>query len=179
MVIAVEKSDLVERSDMTEIHRKMTVAITGELSQPRAEVVAMLEKLSNVHFVTRVAGDTDYLIAARFDTAKARKAAVSGTTIITEEDCKKFIEAGAFPVRKHRNTHVSNWPEITWTEVYENPDLCFLKYTEQTGEISARYVIPLRRGHGQTGREYFEGFDGLSRKTFRLDRIVSIERVEE
>ena len=157
--------------------RLMTVAITGTLSKPREEFATRIDSTSNARFVTKVAGDTDYLVAARFDTAKARKAAIFGATIITEQDLESFLTDGYFPPRAHRDTHVSNWPEITWTEVVADPYIYLVEYEDAGGDKSIRYVTVTMRGRNQQGIEYFEAFDGLAKKTFRVDRVISMKKV--
>jgi len=155
----------------------MTVAITGTLSRPREELVDLINGTSNARFVTKVAGDTDYLVASRFDTVKAHNAARFGTTVIPEPELLSYIAAGEFPVRKHRNTHAMNWPEITWTEIVDNPAAHFLKYSGGDGETTERFVVITRYGTSQSGIEYFEGFDGIRMKTFRQDRVASLAKL--
>ncbi len=156
----------------------MTVAITGTLSKPRDEFAMRINATSNARFVTKVAGDTDYLVAARFDTVKARDAAIYGSTIITERDLELFLEQQAFPVRAHRDTHVSNWPDIIWTDIVENPELFLCEYEDASGLKSIRYISITKHGRNKEGREYFEAFDGLKMKTYRTDRVLSLKRIE-
>ena len=54
---------------------KVKVAITGTLSMPRSEVIKLIEEHTNAQFSPSVSYDTGYLVAARFDTEKARRAA--------------------------------------------------------------------------------------------------------
>lgn len=75
----------------------LKVAITGTLSKPREEIVRLIEALGNVHFSPQVTYDINYLIASRFDTAKAKRAAQIGITVISESEMMEFIERGSFP----------------------------------------------------------------------------------
>jgi hypothetical protein len=158
---------------------RMTVAITGTLSKPRDEFATRINATSNARFVTNVAGDTDYLVAARFDTVKARNAAIYGSAIITEQDLESFLEQAAFPVRAHRDTHVSNWPEITWTETVNDPELFLCEYADASGVKSVRYIYITKRGNNKDGAEYLEAFDGFKMKTYRADRVLSLQRIEK
>jgi hypothetical protein len=162
-----------------EAFRRMTVAITGTLGKPRAEIAAMIDATVNARWVEKVHKDTDYLVAARMDTAKARMAAVEGATIITEEELNQYLTAGRFPWRKHRDTHVSNWPELTWTEFVEAPELFLLTYKDAEEVLSTRYIRITKYGHNAAARDYFEAWDGIQLKTYRRDRIIEMIRINE
>ncbi len=157
--------------------RRMTVAITGTLSRPREELAKLISATRNARFVSTLARDTDYLVGARFDTTKAHNAARFGVTIIPESELLSYLAAGEFPQRQHRNTHVMNWPEITWRETVDNPVAHFLRYSGADGEATERFVVITRYGTSQIGIEYFEGFDGIRMKTFRKDRVISLMEV--
>ena len=51
------------------------VAITGTLSMPRKSAAELIETHTNARFANTVTYDVNYLVASRFDTIKARKAA--------------------------------------------------------------------------------------------------------
>ena len=70
------------------------VAITGTLSIPRSEAVALIESRTNARFSPEVTYHANYLVAARFDTNKAHRAAALGIVIISEADMLGYIEKG-------------------------------------------------------------------------------------
>lgn len=159
----------------------MKIAITGTLSMPRNEAVKLIESRTNATFSPSVTYETNYLVAARFDTNKARKAAEIGVTVISERDMLEFIEAGAFPQNKlpDRPTHIhrSNFPEITWHELYDPEHIVLLEYQDADGASSLRYVAVACKGIGSNGVEYLGGYDAERFKTFRVDRILSVEQI--
>ena len=72
------------------------VAITGTLSMPRKEAAELINSTSNARFHPDVTYDTNYLVAARFDSNKAKKAAQLGVRIITEQEMHGYVAAGRF-----------------------------------------------------------------------------------
>ena len=54
--------------------KNVTFCITGPLAMLRAEAVALVESKTNAKFVNSVSSNTDYLVSARMDTVKAKKA---------------------------------------------------------------------------------------------------------
>ena len=92
----------------------LSVAITGTLSLPRKEAAALIDSTSNARFYPDVSYQTNYLVAALFNSGKARKAAQIGVRIIAESEMFEYIEAGRFPETSTptRPPHVSNLPEI-------------------------------------------------------------------
>jgi hypothetical protein len=157
---------------------RMTVAITGDLSQPRAQVAIRINDTKNARFVERVALDTDYLVASRNDTVKARAAAANGTTIITEQQLMECLAAGEFPYHERKHTHAAfNFDEsaIVWEETYDPPVGCRLEYADSAGEYSERTVAVLHPlGKHPNGNEYMAAFDNGELKTFRRDRILKL-----
>ena len=57
---------------------------TGKASMPRAQLQGMVTSAGGVA-ADRVTKDLDYLVSARDDTSKAKKAQQYGTEVITEE----------------------------------------------------------------------------------------------
>src|SRR5712671_1521534 len=76
------------------------VAITGTLSMARSEAVALIESRTNARFSPDVTYHTNYLVAARFDTNKAHRAAALGIVIISETDMLGYVEKGLFPATR-------------------------------------------------------------------------------
>src|ERR1035438_1947822 len=105
---------------------RLTVAITGTLSLPREEAAERINATSNARFVTKVAENTDFLVASRFDTVKAHRAAAFGSVVIPEEELMTFLESGSFPKRQHRKSLSGLWPEINWTRTVDQPKLQLL-----------------------------------------------------
>lgn len=151
----------------------LSVAITGTLSVSRKQAAALIDSTSNARFHPDVSYQTNYLVAARFDSGKARKAAKIGVTIITETEMMEYIKIGRFPetdapTRPH---HVGNFPEIEWS-VNHTPGLpCYLEYEGVEGVITPRYVMVVSEGRGSNGQDYIGAFDGEWFKTFRRDRL--------
>lgn len=160
----------------------MRVAITGALSIPRARAIELIETRTNAKFSEHVTYDTNYLVAARFDTNKARRAAEIGVTVISERDLMEFIEQGAFPANRlperPKHPHPSNFPEITWTETYEPERIALLEYQDAEGVVSLRYVAVSCKGIGSNGVEYIGGYDAERFKIFRVDRILRLEHIK-
>src|ERR1035438_10871848 len=73
------------------------VAITGVLSIPRKSAAELIETRTNARFADSVTYDVNYLVASRFDSNKARKAAKIGVAIISEVDLMNYIQKGEFP----------------------------------------------------------------------------------
>jgi hypothetical protein len=157
---------------------RLTVAITGTLAIPRDDAATRINATDNARFVTKVAANTDFLVATRFDTVNAHKAASCGSVIISEPELMGFLDAGEFPKRKHRKSLSGTWPEITWTRVVEDPRTQLLEYKDAHGVSTLRFVAITRYGTGPENRPYFEAFDGLGLKTFREDRVVSITELK-
>jgi hypothetical protein len=160
----------------------MKIAITGTLSIPRKEAIALIEDRTNATFSEHVTYETNYLVAARFDTNKAHRAAEIGVTVISESDLMEFVEQGTFPENRlpDRPKHppVSHFPEITWTETYEPERIALLEYQDAEGVVSLRYVAVSCKGVGNNGVEYIGGYDAERFKTFRTDRILSEKQIE-
>jgi hypothetical protein len=159
---------------------RMTVAITGTLSEPRAQVAIKINSTKNARFVERVAGNTDYLVAARHDTAKARAAAQNGTVVLTEQQLTEYLESGEFPHHQRRYTYSGfnfDESEIVWAETLDPPLRCRLEYADSAGEHSKRTIDVLHpSGIHPNGREYMAAFEDGQLKTFRKDRILKLER---
>ena len=159
----------------------MKIAITGTLLMPRSEAVALIESRTNAEFTEHVTYDTNYLVAARFDTNKAHRAAQIGVTVISEADMIEFIQQGAFPQNRlpdrPKHPHVSNFPDITWAETYHPERIVLLDYQDGEGVITQRYVALTCRGLGSNDVEYIGGYDAERFKIFRTDRILKVKQI--
>lgn len=146
---------------------------------PRKEAATLINSTSNARFHSEVTSQTNYLVATLFDSAKARKAAKWGTTIITEKEMMEYVRAGAFPdnTRPDRTPHASNFPEINWTQDYGRGMPCFIEYEGADGMISQRYIWLTKEGRATNGQDYIGAYDGEWFKTFRRDRIRRIEKI--
>ena len=151
------------------------VAITGTLSMPRKEAVALIEARTSARFSPEVTYHTSYLVAARFDTNKARKAAGLRIAIISESDMMRYVEAGSFPPVRlpDRPKHTGHFPHITWTETFHPERIAFIEYQDATGFVSSRYVMITCKG-GDGNNEYYGAYDAECFKTYRLDRITKL-----
>lgn len=160
---------------------EMKVAITGTLSMPRSEAVALIKSKTNAEFAERVSYDINYLVAARFDTNKARRAAQIRVTVISEVDMMEFIQQGAFPQNqlpeRPKYPHVSNFPDITWAETYHPERIVLLDYQDSEGLVTQRYVALTCKGLGSNDVEYVGGYDAERFKIFRTDRILRMEQI--
>lgn len=162
---------------------RMTVAITGTLSEPRAVIAAKINATTNARFVERVAFDTDFLIAARHDTGKAKAAVVNGTLILSESQLDEYLNVGEFPWHERKSSashgagfHIS---DIVWKEKFPEPVQCRLQYADQQGkfmEMEVAVVFPL--GIHPNGHEYVGAYSDGGFKTLRKDRVIRLERLE-
>ncbi len=159
----------------------MKIAITGTLSIPRNKAIELIESRTNATFSEHVTYDTNYLVAARFDTNKAHRAAEIGVSVISERDMMEFVNEGAFPENRlpdrPKYPHVSRFPDIIWAETYDPEQVVLLEYQDADGIVSLRYVAITCRGTGSNGMEYIGGYDAERFKCFRLDRIMSEKRI--
>jgi hypothetical protein len=171
----------VQRKARADSSERMTVAITGALSEPRAQLAIRINSTTNARFVERVFLDTDYLVATRTDTAKAKAAAQNGTIILSEQQLGQYISAGEFPHHQRRHTHSGlnfDESEIQWEDAYDPPIQYRLAYADSDGEYSERIVeVTHLAGKHPNGHEYLGAFDEGQLKTFRRDRILKLERV--
>lgn len=155
------------------------VAITGTLSVPRKEAAALIDSTSNARFHPDVTYDTNYLVAAVFDSGKARKAAKLGVSIITESEMMEYVHAGRFPENSspHRPPHVNNFPEIIWSKKFSPPAPYYVEYEERDGIISQRFISVTCEGRASNGNDYVGAYDGEWFKTFRRDRFRRIQPI--
>lgn len=159
---------------------KVKVAITGTLSMPRSEAVRLLEEKTNAVFSKSVSWDTSYLVAARFDTEKARRAAALGTVVITEKELQEFLSAGAFPAvpSLSKRKPPSNLPEIIWTKMADPDSVYLLRYTDRDGVATERLIDSAYLAVSADGSaEWLGAYDIERFKTFRLDRIEGLWKV--
>jgi hypothetical protein len=114
---------------LVEVFFVLHIAITGTLSMPRIEAATLIDSTSNARFHSDVTFETNYLVAAIFDSGKARKAAKIGVSIITEAEMMEYIQAGSFPENKtpEKPAHVSNFPDIVWNKKYSTPIPYFIE----------------------------------------------------
>jgi hypothetical protein len=161
----------------------MRIAITGTLSMPRKEAIDLIESRTSAEFSEHVTFDTNYLVAARFDTNKARRAAKIGVSVISESDFVQFVAEGAFPPNRlpDRPKYVreSHLPDITWEELFDPEVTVLMHYRDADGVESHRFVTMTCKGFGDNGVEYIGGFDAERFKTFRRERIVAIEHLSD
>jgi len=161
--------------------QRMTVAITGTLRDPRAQIVIKINSTKNARFVEGVLLDTDFLVAARGDTAKARAAAQNGTIVLTEQQLCEYLKSGEFPHHERKYTHGGfNFDEsaIVWEETYHPAVPCRLEYADGAGEYSERTIEVLHpSGKHPNGNKYLAAYEAGQIKTFRKDRILKLERL--
>jgi hypothetical protein len=162
---------------------RIKVAITGTLSKPRKEIAALINACSNAEWVASVTYDTNYLVASRFDTGKAKHAAQIGVTVITESEMMEYIHGGSFPPNQRPTRPPQRMPdfktdEIVWTETYDPKPFRLLEYCDNGGVITERFVFLAGKGVGSNGHEYLGAFDGEKFKTFRADRVRKIEELQ-
>lgn len=155
----------------------LRVAITGTLSTPRKDAATLIDSTANARFVPDVSYQTNYLVAARFDSNKARKAAQIGVTIINEEEMMAYVKAGQFTENStpHRPSHVNNFPDVEWTAQHDPAIPHYIEYEGSDGVITQRYILLVSEGRGRNGQDYLGAFDGDWFKTFRRDRLRKLE----
>ena len=153
----------------------MKVSITGTLEgMSRKDAAELIESKTDAAFSPHVTYDTNYLVATRFDSGKARRAAKIGVDIISQAEMMEFIEAGSFPPNKTPGLpkRPTNYPEIKWVEEFDDDAVAYLEYADVDGVVTERYVRLTARGVGNNGVEYLGGYDGAKFKTFRTDRVL-------
>lgn len=158
------------------------VSITGQLSMSRKEAVRLIESRTNACFSAEVSYDVNYLVASRFDTDKAKRAAKIGVSVISEAEMMEFIERGVFPENSkpiQPHTYPPNFrdDEIAWTEELTPLRLCFLEYSDNEGTVTQRFVLVARKGRGSNGYDYLGAFDNERFKTFRWDRVLKLQEL--
>jgi len=154
------------------------VSITGTLSMPRRAAVQLIESHTNAQFSPDVTYDVNYLVAARFDTNKAKRAVQIGVTVISEAEMLHCIQNGSFPENsKPLRPDVPHCPadDVVWIEEYNPARLCFLEYSDAEGVVSQRFIRLSCKGKGGNGYDYLGAFDDERFKTFRADRVVKLE----
>ncbi|MBT4546130.1 MAG: hypothetical protein HOC33_19920 [Alphaproteobacteria bacterium] len=159
---------------------KSKVAITGKLlKMERSDAAALINNLENADFVKSVTYETNYLVATKFDTAKAKKAAKMGIAVISETELFSYIEEGAFPHSEKPEKPKRQWngDDLAWVKLDSNR-FVLLDYVDADGVLTEQRIVQLtQEAVGSTGLEYFGGMVGFSFRTFRKDRIVSISDV--
>ncbi len=157
------------------------VAITGTLSIPRKSAAQLIEARTSARFVDGVNYDVNYLVASRFDTNKARRAAKIGVTVISEAEMMDFIQRGEFPENPKPIRPEFHDPfrveEIVWTEEIQPERICFLEYSDIDGVVTQRFIRLSCKGRGSNGYDYLGAFDNERFKTFRADRILRCEEL--
>ena len=158
---------------------QVNVAVTGALSEPRSRVAELINASTNGCFVEYLNLQTHYLVCAKHDSQKARKASLYGTAIISEAELRDILANGIFPLTAlpiYAVHQPNNFPEITWTEVYDPGAPHILTYCDGSGNYSVRMVAVTGRGICSE-HEWIGVYDGPRFKTFRSDRVVSLERL--
>ncbi len=166
---------------MEQLPRTINIAITGALSEPRAKVAARINATSNGRFTDNLNLETHYLVCEKHDSKKARKAALYGTAIISEAELRGFLDLGEIPsveLPKFTPHHPNNFPTIAWSEVWDPARVYLLTYSDANGNISMRTVAATGRG-GDGTYEWMAAYDGPTFKTFRSDRILSLEMLKK
>jgi hypothetical protein len=135
---------------------------------------------TNGLFVPSVTFETHYLVCEKHDSQKALKAAKLGTAIISEAELEGYLASGIFPSTKLpiAPKHVNNFPDILWVE--HAPRLYLLTYCDRDGNNSVRMIAATGEGHTANNKEarWIGGYDGPTFKTWRKDRIISMQSVE-
>jgi len=153
------------------------VAITGPLSIKRAVAIRLLEEKTKARFSPSVSWDTSYLVASRFDTEKAHRAARLGTIIISESEMMAFIASGRFPEAPTLALRRAppNLPHIFWSYEADPEKAFYMRYRDRDGALSDRFLFCLQLGTSrEDGAEYLGGFDVERFKTFRADRVLML-----
>lgn len=170
------KEPAVINSSVAE-HSRLAVAITGTLSISRQDAAIRINSTRNARFVDRVASNTDYLVAARRDTSKARAASAYGTTVISEEELLQYLKAGEFPKKTHRAIQYQSnnfLSEIEWRDTFDPPVTYAIEYADKEGEYTQRNISVVHLCGVRDGREYLGAYDNGVFKTFRRDHILSL-----
>jgi hypothetical protein len=158
---------------------RINIAITGALARPRSAVAELINATSNGHFVEWITFETHYLVCAKADSLKAKKAARLGTAVISENELNEYLVVGLFPsteLPERPERHHHNFPEIEWTDKLE-PEIWLMTYCDAKGNTTIRKVLVTSIGFSanlHTDR-WIGGFDGPQFKTWRQDRIVEAE----
>jgi hypothetical protein len=163
---------------------KIRVAITGPLSQPRKAVAQLINSTQNATYVDSVTFDTHYLVCAKADSKKAKKAARLGTAVISELELLQYLSDSVFPDTElpQKPTHyANNFPEIAWDSVDPDPQVWVLGYEDARGNQSIRSILITGLGHSvhDPDTRWVGGYDGPTFKTWRRDRIKFLVRPEE
>jgi hypothetical protein len=168
--LAVCRSSLMEKS--------INVAITGTLGQPRAKIAELINTTENAQFVEWLSLQTHYLVCAKADSGKAKKAARWGTAVISEGEMNEYISAGRFPSTTLPDApqRHNNFPEIEWRDKAQH-ERCLMTYCDAVGQTTIRTVLVVSSGHtiGRPDVKWIGGFDGPQFKTWRQDRIAELE----
>jgi hypothetical protein len=159
----------------------VTVAITGTLRMKRSDAIYKINE-TNAKYSERVWSTTDYLVAASFDTAKALNAAKLGVRVLSEDEFVQMLESGHFKPRAEQNVHpaynrIYEDDEYDWTEQFDPPRPCRLRYKDSRGEITDRQIELSHKGTAPNGHAYIGAYDIGEFKTFRTDRILELEEL--
>jgi hypothetical protein len=146
---------------------------------PRKEAAALIDSTANARFYPEVTFETNYLVAAIFDSGKARKAAKIGVSIINEAEMMECVKIGRFPDNKtpQRPPHVNNFPEIVWSKKFSPAVTYYVEYEEGNGVVTQRYISVTCEGRATNGNDYVGAYDGEWFKTFRRDRFRRIQPI--
>jgi len=141
-----------------------------------------IDASSNGRFVKSVTLDTHYLVATKFDSFKAKKAARLGTTVISEQDLLGYLGSGVFPetALPEKPVHQNHFPEIEWSKIYDPARTYLLTYIDALGNGSIRRIVATAEGNtvGNPSVRWLAAYDGEGFKTWRFDRIKELEIIE-
>jgi hypothetical protein len=164
--------------DVVASEKPINIAITGTLSKPRAMVAELIDATENGHFVEWVTYETHYLVCAKADSLKAKKAARLGTAVIHEDELNEYLMLGRFPSTKlpERPERHNNFPEIEWTDK-ASPEFYLLTYRDARENTTIRKVWITSIGYSveDPTTRWMGGYDSPQFKTWRADRIIELE----
>lgn len=158
----------------------ITGALVGYTRQEAADMIAS----AMAEFSPGVNHATDYLVATKLDTSKARKAQSIGVRIITQGEFEEFVAAGSFPVRadtnKPKGSMFNSPPELDWHPVpLEDRRIFNFEYCDADGVITQRVITPLAvasytsvKGLRNAYLKATDHSENQEVRTFRADRII-------
>lgn len=161
----------------------ITICVTGTLSGlERAEARSLVEEAGHI-FSERVTLKTDFLVAARLDTAKVRRASELGITIITQSEFFDLLELNDIDRTKGTQKRERRTPSISWIK-YPIPERyrTALTYHNADGVITEREIFVVAKGELTSPqgyvRKYIQGIDIEENqvRTFRHDRILKMDQ---
>ena len=155
------------------------VSITGTIEgRTRSEVASLIETKTNATFSKSVTYSTNYLVAARFDSGKAKKAAEIGESVISPSEMFEFVDSGWFPENETPEKPAPSIGDfsIEWQEyTADEQSVVLLDYADADGVVTEQRIVRLYGfGSGSNGKRYIGAYQGRTFKTFREDRVIDI-----